>query len=105
MAALSDKKFIHSVYFWLKRDLSKEKIAIFEKKLEALTGIDNVRTGFVGKASATDRPIIDRTYDYALVLVFNNLEQHDIYQDHPVHEDFRQSCGDFWRKVTIYDVE
>ena len=105
MAKLLDKKFIHSVYFWLKKDISQQQIENFEEKLEALTNIKNVKQGFVGKTASTARPIIDRSYDYALILVFDSIEQHDLYQDHPVHEDFRQSCGEFWIKVTIYDAE
>jgi len=104
MAQLTDKKFIHSVYFWLKDDLTPEQIQTFEQGLENLTTIENVKQGFIGVPAQTDRPIIDRTYDNSLILVFENKEQHDIYQDHPVHEEFRQTCGNFWLKVSIYDT-
>jgi len=105
MAEFSDSKFIHSVYFWLKRDLTEEQINIFEEKLQSLTTIDTISQGFIGKPAPTNRPIIDRTYDYALLLVFENKGKHDIYQDHPVHDDFRNSCGEFWLKVSIFDVK
>ena len=104
MAKLSDQKFIHSVYFWLKRDLSAEQIESFEKGLESLTTIENVKQGFIGIPAPTNRPIIDRTYDNSLILIFENKEQHDIYQEHPVHEEFRQRYGDFWIKVSIFDT-
>ncbi len=104
MATLSDQKFIHSVYFWLKRDLTPEQLHTFEKGLESLTTIEHVKLGFIGVPAPTDRPIIDRTYDNSLILVFENKDEHDLYQDHPVHEDFRQTCGNFWLKVGIYDT-
>lgn len=97
------QKFVHSVYFWLKRDLTEEQLKTFHQKLLALTQIETVRESYVGVPAATNRPIIDRTYDAALILAFDNQEQHDIYQDHPVHDDFRDSCGEMWEKVTIYD--
>jgi len=104
MAQVSDQKFVHCVYFWLKRDLTKEQITSFEKGLERLSHIETVKRGFTGVPAPTDRAIIDRTYDYALILVFDNKEKHDTYQEHPVHDEFRNEFGDFWLKVTIYDV-
>ena len=102
---LSDgkQKFVHSVYFWLKQDLSEEQLTEFHQKLLALTKIDTVRESYVGTPAPTDRPIIDRSYSVALILAFDDKEKHDIYQDHPVHDDFRNSCGDYWEKVLIYD--
>lgn len=70
-----------------------------------MTTIETIKPGFISKPAPTERPIIDRTYDYALLLVFENKDRHDIYQDHPVHVDFRQSCGTFWLKVSIFDVK
>ena len=96
---------MHSVYFWLKDDLTQDQLLSFHEKLLALTKIDTVQESYVGVPAPTDRPIIDRTYDAALILAFDNKEQHDIYQDHPVHDNFRDSCGEYWHKVTIYDCE
>lgn len=98
------KKFVHSVYFWLKQDLTEEHLADFHQKLLALTKIDTVRESYVGIPAPTDRPIIDRSYSVALILAFDDKEKHDIYQDHPVHDDFRDSCGEYWEKVLIYDA-
>ncbi len=104
MPELSDTKFVHCVYFWLKDDLTPDQIKELERGLERLAHIETVKKGYIGVPATTDRPIIDRTYDYALILAFDNKEQHDIYQEHPVHEEFRQAFGTFWLKVTIYDV-
>ncbi len=59
--------------------------------------------GFVGVPADTDRPIIDRSYSYALVVMFRDAAGHDAYQVHPVHDRFREECAGFWRKVQIYD--
>lgn len=97
--------FVHSVYFWLKRDLSSEQIAAFEKDLNALREVETVKQAYIGNPGPTDRPIIDRTYDYALILVFENKADHDTYQTHPIHDTFVENNGQHFLKVQIYDVE
>ena len=57
----------------------------------------------VGTPAPTDRPIIDRSYSYALTAVFDDEAAHDRYQVHPVHDRFRDTCGTFWSRVLIYD--
>jgi hypothetical protein len=95
--------FVHSVYFWLRTDLSEQDQQTFDSGIQSLIGIDTVRHAFSGPPASTDRPIIDRTYSRALVLVFDNKEGHDAYQEHDLHEAFRQNCGSFWSDIKIYD--
>jgi len=95
--------FIHSVYFWLKPDLSEEDQAKFRAGAHSLTTIESVRHGFVGTPASTDRPIIERSYSAALTVIFDDQAGHDAYQDHPVHDKFRHECADCWSKVLIYD--
>lgn len=97
--------FVHHVYFWLKEGLSTEDIQKFENTVQTLLKIDVVKLGDVGKPASTDRPVIDRSYSYSLLLVFENKEGHDIYQPHPVHENFVKECAHLWTKVLIYDSE
>ena len=95
--------FIHSVYFWLADDLSEEKRAQFVEQARALTRIESVKHGWLGMPAPTDRPIIERSYSYALTVVFDDQEAHDAYQVDPVHDRFRDDCGSFWKRVQIYD--
>lgn len=97
--------FIHSVYFWLRDNLSSEEHTAFVEGATSLTTIETVRHGFLGTPAGTDRPIIDRSYSYALVCVFDDVKGHDAYQDHPIHDDFRDTCSGYWDEVKIYDVE
>ena len=96
--------FVHSVYFWLRPDLTKEEIAQFWEGARALTTIRSVRHGFVGTPADTDRPIIDRSYSCALVVIFDDEAGHDAYQVDPVHDKFRLDCAPLWNKVLIYDA-
>lgn len=95
--------FIHAVYFWLRDDLTPAERAQVVAGLHALRGIDLVQQGYVGVPAPTDRPVIDRSYSYALVLAFADQAAHDAYQVHPVHDRFRDECSRYWHTVRIYD--
>ena len=95
--------FVHAVYFWLRDDLTSEERQRFETGLQSLCAIDSVRHGYIGSPAATDRPVIERSYSRALVLLFDDEGAHDAYQVHPVHDRFRDECHTLWRAVRIYD--
>lgn len=96
---------VHTVFFWLDPQLGAAQRAEFEMRLNKLTTISAVSHGFTGVPSATNRPVIDRTYSYGLTLIFENLAKHDEYQVDPLHQEFIEKCHAMWLKVTIYDFE
>src|SRR5262245_6274776 len=96
--------FVHSVYFWLKPDLIEEERAKFWDGVRSLTTIESVRHGWVGTPAETDRPVIDRSYSCALLVICDDEAGHDLYQVHPLHDKFREECSPFWSKVLIYDA-
>lgn len=95
--------FVHAVYFRLRDDLTSAERARYVAGVRSLLTIDAVAHGWVGVPAATDRPVIDRDYDYALVVVFADQRAHDVYQDHPVHDRFRAECSPLWTRVRIFD--
>jgi hypothetical protein len=95
--------FVHAVYFWLRPDLASAEEKQFGAGLESLRAINGVRQGYIGVPAPTDRPVIERGYSRALVLIFDDKPAHDAYQVHPVHDKFRAECGGFWTMVRIYD--
>ena len=95
--------FVHAVYFWLKDGLSDDDRATFVRGVTSLSRIETVQHGHVGLPADTNRPVIERSYSYSLVLFFSDKAAHDAYQTHPVHDRFREQCSTFWRKVVIYD--
>lgn len=97
--------FVHNVYFWLKDGISPADEAAFVKGVKTLLTISTIRHGWVGKPAKTDRPVIERSYSYALVTVFENQEGHDSYQIDPVHKAFLESCAQYWKQVRIFDSE
>lgn len=97
---------IHSVFFWLKKDLPAEKRAVFESELVRLKEIHYLVHGFVGKPAPTEeRPVTDHSFDYSLILHFKNLSDHEHYQTKcEQHMRFVDTCKTFWEKVLVYDT-
>lgn len=95
----------HIVYFWLKQDLDDAQLEQFVAGAKNLLTIEDVAQGYVGVPAKTEkRPIIDDSYSYALVTVFEDMDAHDRYQVHPVHDAFRE-LAHMWTRVQIYDSE
>ncbi|MCH7958921.1 MAG: Dabb family protein [Candidatus Hydrogenedentes bacterium] len=96
---------IHSVYFWLKDELSPGEVEEFRAGLEKLKEIDLARDVQVGTPSATaPRPVLDSSYDIGLVVLLEDVAAHDAYQAHPIHQEFLEKFASYWKKVTVYDV-
>ncbi len=95
--------FVHSVYFWLKADLPAADREQFLSDLKALEQIESLRFFSIGTPADTNRPIIDRSYSYALITAFDDQAGHDAYQVHPVHDRFRRNAH-CWEKIVIYDA-
>jgi len=96
---------VHSVYFWITADASSKDLEMFRTKLNALKKVSSAEAVYIGKPAATDRPVIDRSYDYALTVVFKDIDAHDAYQSDPIHKDFLHNCSKMFEKVVIYDAE
>lgn len=96
--------FLHTVLFWLRPDLSPAQIADFAAGVRQLMMIPTVRFRYLGTPAETDRPVIDRTYSFKLVVGFDDRAGHDVYQDIDVHLDFIKRFSSYWTKVQIYDA-
>lgn len=97
--------FVHHVFFWLHENLSEEDVDKFEKGVKTLLTIDCMKAGDVGKPASTNRPVIDNSYSYSLLTIFDDLQAHDKYQEHPTHLKFIEDCKHLWSRVLIYDSE
>ena len=97
--------FVHTVFFWLEKNLSAEQRQAFYEGAKTLTEIQPSVAAYVGKPANTDRPVIDRTYDYSLTCIFENKADQDAYQDDPVHLEFIDKHAKDWARVVVYDAE
>ena len=97
---------VHTVYFWLKPDLTPAQKAEFRKGVESLAGIKAVEAVYVGTPAKTEkRPVIDDTYSIGLTVLCKDLAAQDAYQVHPLHLAFVNTFKPFWSRVQIYDAE
>lgn len=95
---------IHHVFFWLKNPESAEETGQFEMALKKLATIDVIRDSHIGvPASTEERDVVDHSYSFSLMLVFDGKKDQDIYQKHPVHLEFVKNNEHLWQKVLVYD--
>ncbi|HVU36282.1 MAG TPA: Dabb family protein [Opitutaceae bacterium] len=96
---------VHSVFFWLKPDLTEAQRAEFRRGLESLTVIRAAEALYIGTPAATPaRPTIDTTYSFALTVVFRDVASHDAYQTDPIHRAFGEKFRGFWSRLQVYDA-
>lgn len=95
--------FIHHVYFWLKNSDSKEDLDQLKAGLQKLTVIETIGMHQIGVPAATNREVIDRSYSVSWMLMFDNIEDEEIYQHHALHLKFVETCAHLWSRVVVYD--
>ena len=96
---------VHTVYFWLKPELTVAQRADFRRGVESLGGIKAVEKIYVGTPAATEkRPIIDDSYAVALTVLCKDVAAHDAYQVDPIHLAFIEKFKACWMRVQIYDA-
>ena len=96
----------HNVYFWLDETLGDEEKAAFEGGLATLAEIDVVQSGTYGKAAGTpERPVTQNSFDFALVLEFASVEQHNAYQVHDEHHVFVDRFSPWFKEVRVFDTQ
>ena len=96
---------IHTVIFWLRKDLTPAQRSTFEAELQRLTKLSYLaRCQFGQPAALEKRPVVDSSYDFGLQVEFKTLADHDFYQKQcPDHARFVATCKSLWEKVVIYD--
>jgi hypothetical protein len=97
---------VHTVYFWLKPEITSAQRADFRRGVESLAAIKAVEKIYVGTPAKTEkRPIIDDSYSVALTVLCKDIAAHDAYQVDPIHHAFINQFKTYWSRVQIYDAE
>jgi hypothetical protein len=100
---LLPQQFIHHVYFWLETPDSAQDHAALLEGLQDLSAVPTIHQFHIGVPAATNRGVIDTSYAFSWLAVFLTPEDQDIYQSHPIHLHFVDSCKHLWKKVVVYD--
>jgi hypothetical protein len=97
---------VHSVFFWLKPELTAAQRAEFRQGVEALGAIKAVEKIYVGKAAATEkRPVIDHSFDVALTVLCKDIAAEKAYQVDPIHLAFVEKFKSNWARVQVYNAD
>lgn len=95
----------HHVLFWLKADTSADQKNAFRNGLASLENIETVKTLHIGTPAPIERAVVDTSYTFSLILFFDDLAGHDVYQVHAVHKAFLNEFRALFEKVVIYDAQ
>lgn len=95
--------FVHHVLFYTPATASEADKGKLLEGLESLRGISSIKMVHIGTPAVTNRDVIERTYTYSLLCLFESAEQEEDYQQHPIHDEFRDNYARYWEKVVIYD--
>ena len=95
---------IHHVFFWLKEPANPQVRKQFEAALKKLLRVKTIRISHVGVPASTEsRDVVDHSYSYSLMVVFDSKEDQDSYQVDPIHQAFVAENSHLWNKVVVYD--
>lgn len=104
-APVNDGPFIHSVYFWLRENVSDGERMEFKAALESLKKIRGIRKLYVLEPAGTERDVVDNSYDYALIIHLKNKAAQDAYQVDPLHINAVRKMQPMIEKFIVYDAE
>ena len=92
----------HVVFMKFKKEARPEDIEFIEKGLGALRGvIPEIKYYDFGR----DVLHTERSYDFALVSAFDNLESMQRYINHPQHQVVAKKCRELSDSIVAVDFE
>ena len=103
-ASLFCHGFVHVVYFWLRPELSDDDRQRFEEALRRMVAeSQHAVTGHIGRPAQTPREVVDNSYDFVLIVTFDDADGHQAYQEEEPHDRFRVVAAELAQRVQIYD--
>lgn len=97
---------VHSVYFEIQDGLSSQQLSTFINKCKELKKIKEVNNFRIGSFEDLGDP--RALFDFQLVMdmSFKNKRAYEIYQNHPIHLNLKESIGEYLKKgPRTYDFE
>ncbi len=91
----------HIVICWLKPDANKQAVIQSCNELQKIPGVIDVS---IGEKIASERSVVDSSFDLALIVTFDNTESLKAYDQHPIHlKVLNDVVKPNVAKLTIYD--
>lgn len=95
----------HHVLFWVKQTATTNQLEGFRNALALLEGVETVRYFHLGHPSSIERDVVVSDYTFSLLLMFDDMAGHDVYQGHAIHQAFLNEYKNLFQKVVIYDAQ
>lgn len=97
-------RFIHTVLFWLKEGTTEEQQQSLIQDCRTMLGsIESVRYLAAGVPAGTPRDVVDNSYGVGLVVHFDDVAGHELYQEAEAHLQFIERNEAIWERVQVYD--
>jgi len=98
---------VHTVFFKFNESSTEVDIqSCADDARNLLAKIETVKALYVGSpADTVVRPVSVRDFDLSLTVLFDNIQDQNVYQDHPLHDEFIANSKDKWGSVSVYDVD
>ena len=97
---------VHTVFFWVKPELTATQRAEFRRGVETLGTIKHVEIAYVGTPAAVpDRPVVDKSFAVGLTVLCKDVAAHEAYQVDPIHKEFIAKFSSCWTRVQVYDSQ
>jgi hypothetical protein len=95
----------HVVLVWLKRPGNATDRQALRQAAEDLKAIPQVKSVSHGTALASERPIVDDSFDVGFVMRFDSPADLHTYETHPQHvAKVNQVLRPLTKKIVVYDI-
>ncbi|WP_166334708.1 Dabb family protein [Sphingobacterium chungjuense] len=102
--AWGEGTIVHSVYFWLRTDLTDQEKEEFPQFFEALKKVPGFTACRVATpAPTTPREVVDNSFSYHWIAVFPSMDEVNIYEKHPDHLAAAEKFSKYWTRVEVRD--
>lgn len=97
---------VHTVFFWMKKNAPKNAAKQTTQDALKYLKTSTVKQLWAGPPAKTEaRDVINATYDVGLTVIFDNIADHDAYQEDPDHQIFIKRNKKNWLRVEVYDFQ
>ena len=99
------KQLVHHVFFWLKNPASIPDRDKLIEGVKTLKEIKTIRQLHIGVPASTEkRDVVDNSWHVSEIMFFDDEAGQQVYQDHPIHQEFIKNYSHLWDKVLVYDA-
>jgi hypothetical protein len=95
----------HIVLIWLKRPNNVDDRMAIQAATRDLRVIPGLQFLDSGTALASDRPVVDDSFDIGLTMRFDSAKSLQAYENHPLHvKKVTEVLKPLSRKIVVYDI-